>query len=170
MPLTLYSKWLRKGYERVMCERWVGDWTETATYWPLVPLSLAALLSRSARLLNRGPWGPNPLPRAGSHCLELQQLTPTISNCLLHRVISLFDVHLLPAPNSTRPQSRLYPDVFDRMHLFLDWWLGRRSISYIFPVWLTNDIQFLYQDVSIFDFSFLSTSFLYNGKQTFKPK
>ena len=27
MPYTLYSKWLRKGYERVMCERWVGDWT-----------------------------------------------------------------------------------------------------------------------------------------------
>ena len=27
IPLTLYSKWLRKGYERVMCDRWVGDWT-----------------------------------------------------------------------------------------------------------------------------------------------
>ena len=27
IPLTLYSKWLRKGYERVMCERWVWDWT-----------------------------------------------------------------------------------------------------------------------------------------------
>ena len=27
IPLTLYSKWLRKGYETVMCERWVGDWT-----------------------------------------------------------------------------------------------------------------------------------------------
>ena len=39
-----------------------------------------------------------------------------------------------------------------------------------FPVWLTNDIQFLYQDVSIFDFSFLFTSFLSNGKQTFKLK
>ena len=26
-PLTLYPKWLRKGYERFMCERWVGDWT-----------------------------------------------------------------------------------------------------------------------------------------------
>ena len=25
--LILYSKWLRKGYERVMFERWVGDWT-----------------------------------------------------------------------------------------------------------------------------------------------
>ena len=26
--LTLYSKGLRKGCERVMCERWVGDWTD----------------------------------------------------------------------------------------------------------------------------------------------
>ena len=71
--LTLYSKWSRKGFERVMCERWVGDWTKTTTYWPTVPPSLAALLSRSAGLLNRGPWGPSPLLRAGSYCLELQQ-------------------------------------------------------------------------------------------------
>ena len=27
IPLTLYWKWLRKGCERVMCERWVRDWT-----------------------------------------------------------------------------------------------------------------------------------------------
>ena len=32
------------------------------------------------------------------------------------------------APNSTRRRSRLYLDIFDRMHLFLDWRLGRRSI------------------------------------------
>ena len=30
----------------------------TATYWPPVPLSLAALLSCSAGRLNRGSWGP----------------------------------------------------------------------------------------------------------------
>ena len=27
IPLIRYSKWLRKGYERVMRERWVEDWT-----------------------------------------------------------------------------------------------------------------------------------------------
>ena len=54
--LSLYSKWLRKGWESVMCERWVAD--RTATYWPPVPLSLAALLSRSAGLLNQGSWEP----------------------------------------------------------------------------------------------------------------
>ena len=69
------SHFIRNGRERVTkgCEKWVGDWTKTATYWPPVPLSLAALLSRSVRLLNRGPWGLSPLLGAGSHCLELQQ-------------------------------------------------------------------------------------------------
>ena len=70
----LYFIW--NGCERVMCERWVGDWTKTATYWPPVPPSLEALLSRSSGLLNWGPWGPSPLLRAGSHCFKLQQLTP----------------------------------------------------------------------------------------------
>ena len=32
------------------------------------------------------------------------------------------------APNSNRPRSRLYLDIFDRMHLFLVWRLCRRSI------------------------------------------
>ena len=126
-----------------MCERWVGDWTETATYWPPVSLSLAALLSRSAWLLNRGPWGSSPLLRAGSHCLELQQLILNSLNFLSNRVISLFDILQLPvsvasAPNSTRPQSRLYPDIFDRMHPFLDRRLGRRSICYICLVWMIH--------------------------------
>ena len=71
------SHFIWNGCERVMCERWVGDWIKTATYWPPVPLSLVALLSRSAGLLNRVAWGPSPLLRAGSHRLELQQLTPT---------------------------------------------------------------------------------------------
>ena len=105
------SHFIRNCYERVMCERWTGDWTETATYWPPVLLSSAALLSRSAGLLNRGPWGPSPLLRAGSHCLELQQLTPNKLNFLSHQVISLFDVHLLRvsvafSPNSIHPRSK----------------------------------------------------------------
>ena len=45
-----------------------------------------------------------------------------------------------------------------------------KTRPFVFPVWLKNGIQFLYQDVSIFDSSFLFTSFLSKGKQTFKPK
>ena len=124
---------------KVLCVRDELETELTATYWPQVPLSLAALLSYLCWLLNRGSWGPSPLQEASSHCLELQlkpqlQLTPTNSNSPWHRVISLFVANLLPvsdafAPNSTLP--RLYLDIFDRMHLFLDWRLGRRSICYI---------------------------------------
>ena len=55
------SHFIRKGCERVakrLCVRGELETGETATYWPQVPLSFAALLSRSAGLLNRGPEGP----------------------------------------------------------------------------------------------------------------
>ena len=48
-------------FERVakeLCVRGELETEQTATYWPLVPLSLSALLYRSARPLNRGSWGP----------------------------------------------------------------------------------------------------------------
>ena len=41
-----------------LCVRGELETEQTVTYWPPVPLSLAALLSRSAGLLNRGSWGP----------------------------------------------------------------------------------------------------------------
>ena len=62
-----HSLFIRKGCKRVVCERWVGDGTETVTYWPQVPLTIAALLPHSAGLLNQGPEGPSPLSGAGSH-------------------------------------------------------------------------------------------------------
>ena len=52
---TLFSKGLRKG-----CVRGELETEQTATYWPPVPLTIAALLSHSAGLLNRGSWGPKP--------------------------------------------------------------------------------------------------------------
>ena len=111
-------------FERVakgLCVRGELETEQTATYWPQVPPSLAALLSHSAGLLNRGFWGPRPLLGAGSHC-------NSNSNKLIRT--NPFDVHLLPVsvefpPNSTRPW--LYLDIFDQMFLFLDWRLGRRS-------------------------------------------
>ena len=41
-----------------LCVRGKLETEQTATYWPKVPLSLAALLSHSGGLLNRGSWGP----------------------------------------------------------------------------------------------------------------
>ena len=71
------SKWL--------CVRGELDTEQTATYWPQVPLTIAALLSHSAGLLNRGSWGPKPsagssfsLPRAATRTpTNWPQLTGT---------------------------------------------------------------------------------------------
>ena len=114
-------------FKRVAKELCMRGELETATYLPQIPLSLAALLSHSVGLLNRGSWGPSSLLGAGSHCLELQQnwLQLTDSNSLELSVAPGYIIvwrHLLPvgvtiAPNSTRPLSRLYLDMFDRMHL-----------------------------------------------------
>ena len=54
------SHFIRNGCERVakgLCVRGELETEQTETYWPQTPLSLAALLSRSAGLLNRGSWG-----------------------------------------------------------------------------------------------------------------
>ena len=131
------SHFIRNGCERVakgLCVRGELETEQTATYWPPIPLSLAALLSRSAGLLNRGSRVPIAL------CWMLVLSTASYLQLLLQLTEPLcgpgFDIHLLLvgvtfATNSTSPQSRLYPDIFDRMHLFLDRRLGRRSICYI---------------------------------------
>ena len=113
-----------------MCERWVRDWKNCNILTPISSGYCSTSFSFCTVLLNRESWGPIAL------CWELVLSTASYLQ-LLHRVISLFDIHLLhvsvaSAPNLTRPQSRLYPDIFDRMHLFVDWRLGRRSICYTY--------------------------------------
>ena len=95
-----------------MCERWDGDWTKTATYWPPIPPSLAALLSRSAGLLNPGTLRAKPSAGSGSHCLELQQ---TDSNSKLTWYL--------------RPDA---PVIYTST--FLIWQLGRVRGQYVTPV------------------------------------
>ena len=125
-------------FERVakgLCVRGELETEQTATYWPQVPPTIAALLSHSAGLLNQGSWGPK--PSAGSWfslppTLWLQ-LTRTVCGTGLYNYLTptcfLWASHL----HQIQPvhRSRLYLDVFDWMHLFLDWWLGRRSICYM---------------------------------------
>ena len=74
IPLTLSSKMVTNGLWKVMCERWVGDWTKIATYWPPALPAITAFLSRFSGLLNRGP-GAQLLLRAGSH-------SSNCNNCL----------------------------------------------------------------------------------------
>ena len=131
------SHFIRNDCERVakgLCVRGELETEQTTTYWPPVPLPLTAFLSRYVGLHNRGSWGPIALcwvlVLSTTSSLQLDWLQ-TNRICLSHPIIQLFDFHLLlvgvtSTPNPIRSQSRLYPDMFDRMHLFLDWRLGRR--------------------------------------------
>ena len=139
---------IRKGCKRVVSEMWVGDGIETATYWPRVPLTIAALLPHSAGLLNRGPEGPSLLsgtgshndilsPTTGTHCLELNSacLKLQLTRSPSYRLYNCFTYTcFLWASQLHRFQpvhrSRWYLDIFDRMHLFIDWRLGRGPICY----------------------------------------
>ena len=128
------SHFIWNGCERVMCERWVGDWTNCNILTPCSSVFSSTSFSFcwAAQL---GALRAQPSAESGSHC---NKLTPTVSkltepvcgpglyNCLMPTCF----LCVTSAPNSTRPQSRLYPDIFDRMHLFIDWRLGRRSICY----------------------------------------
>ena len=81
-----------------MCERCVGDGIETATYWPQVSLTIAALLSHSAGLLKWGPEGPSHLTGAGSH-YDILSPTTTGTHCLELNSAYL-ELHLTVAPGN----------------------------------------------------------------------
>ena len=83
---TLFSKGLWKGCERVDvgCV-WEVSWRreQTATYWPQVPLTMAALLSHSCWDAQPGvSEGPSPLSGAGSHSAGIISPTATRTHCL----------------------------------------------------------------------------------------
>ena len=86
-----------------------GDRTKTATYWSPTLLAIAAFLSRSPGLLNRGPWGP-------SLCWDMV-LIPASSLQLIWTSCRRGYIIILRALNSNRRQSRVSPDIHDRMHL-----------------------------------------------------
>ena len=84
------SHFIRKCCERVtkgLCVRGELEAEQTATYWPQVPLSFSALLSRSAGLLNWGSWEPNPVWELVLTTASYHQLTEPVCgtglyNCL----------------------------------------------------------------------------------------
>ena len=117
------SHFIRNGCERVVREKWVGDWTDCNILTPNSSVFSSISFSFCWAAQSGALRAHSPLLGVGS---LYSILSPTNSNCLSQRVISLFDTHLLPvsaafAPNSTPPRSRLYLYVFERMHLFLDW-------------------------------------------------
>ena len=84
------SHFIQKGCERVakgLCVRGELETEQTATYWPQVPLTIAALLSHSAGLLNKGSWGPK--PSAGSWFSLPRTATRTPTNWLQLTLLSV---------------------------------------------------------------------------------
>ena len=119
---TLFSKGLRKGWYWLRVSG-VLETEQTATYWHQLPLSMAALCSHSAGLLNRGSLrAATPLTGAGSHCFERQlelQLTQTGCGTRLYNCLTSTCFLWASQLHQIQPvhRSRWYSDIFDRMHL-----------------------------------------------------
>ena len=79
IPLKLYSKWLRKGCERVMCERWVGHWTNCNILTPSSSVFSSTSFSFGWAAQSGVMRAHSPLLGAGSlySILSLTRLTPT---------------------------------------------------------------------------------------------
>ena len=97
------SHFIRNSCERVakgLCVRGELETEQTATYWPQVPLSLAALLSCSVRLLNRRSRGPSPLWELVLSTASYLQLTRTVCRTGLYHCLTstcfLWALHLHP--------------------------------------------------------------------------
>ena len=126
------SHFIRNCCERVtkgLCVRGELETEQTATYWPPVPLSLTVLLSCSVGLLNRGSWGLIAL----CWVLVLSTASYLQLDCLqtgLPVAPGYIIVWHPPASCERCIRTQFNPDIFDRMHMFLDWRLGQRSICY----------------------------------------
>ena len=85
------SHFMQKGCERVVCERWVGDWTDCNILTPSSSdyCSTSFLIPQGCS--NGGPEGPSPQLGDGSHGLELQlelQLPRTVCGTRLYHCLT----------------------------------------------------------------------------------
>ena len=124
------------GLRKVMCERWGGEWTKTATYWPPPSSSGHGGAFFSFSCADQpGAWGPSLTAESWFSQLDLEHWLKALNtNCLtpcLTWVISLFYVH------SFQPvDSQGYPLIsstgctcyLHRCISHLTAWPGRRSI------------------------------------------
>ena len=112
-------------FERVVCERWVGDWTDCNILTPNSSIFSSTFFS-FCWLFNRGPEGPalcweqiltasNCNSNSNCNWLQLTQLSVAPGYMIVWRSPASCGVAI--APNSTRPRSRWYPDIFHRMNL-----------------------------------------------------
>ena len=114
-----------------MCERLVGDGDRLQHIDP-------KFLWLFCWAVQPGSWGPKPsvwswFSLCGQLRLQLKlQLTQTVCGTWLYNCLpttcflwALYQHRIQPVH-----RSRWYSDIFDQMHLFLDWRLGRSSICY----------------------------------------
>ena len=147
---------------------WEVSWRrgETATYWPQVPLTIAALLPHSAGLLNRGSWGPQPsvwswcslrhlIPdmncNSNSNC-DWNWLTQAVCSTWLYNYLYTHLLHVgvrICTEFNHVHRSRWYSDTLDRMHLFFSaYW--QRCISWLTARSRATMQQFWYEKQSAY--------------------
>ena len=120
-----------------MCERWVGDWTNcnilTLNSFVFCSTSFSFCWDAQSGVLRLH----SPLLGASSHYsilsptnwLQLTELPVAPGYIIVWRTPASCGRHICTQFNP--PTVKVIPDIFDRMHLFLDRRLGRRSICYI---------------------------------------
>ena len=143
------SHFIRNGCERVtkgLCVRGELETKQTAIYWPPIPLPLAALLSHSAGLLNRGSWWPIALcwvlvlSTASYLQLDWLQLTepvcgPGLYNCLTSTCF-LWASHLHPI-QSVYSQGYTLISSTGCTCFLIDGWVGGQYVTIVIKKYST---------------------------------
>ena len=126
-----------KGLQKVLlCERWVGDWTELQHIDPHSYAGAAQPGPWGLAFLGHGPhssiFSPTATAQSAGCWFSLLHLISNWLELSMHRIILLFYAHSIQLVNSQG-----YPlDTFDRMHLlftqvhFFFWQLGRVGGQY----------------------------------------
>ena len=121
--------------ERVVCVRWVGDWTKTATYWSPGSSGHSSAYFSFSWAAQPEAWGPSLCAESWFPQFDLEHWLQALnSNCLtscLTRVISLFYAHSIqPVDSQGHPliSSTGCTCYLHRCISHLTAWLGRRPI------------------------------------------
>ena len=98
----IHNGW--KGLRKVMCERWFGDWTKTAKYWPPNSSSQSSASFSFSWAAQPGAWGPSLSAESWFPQLKLEHWLQALnSNWLelpVHWLILLFYAHSIQTVDS----------------------------------------------------------------------
>ena len=128
---------IQNGCERVMCERWVGDWTNCNILTPSSFVFSSTSFSFWSAAQSGVLRAHIPLLGAGSiysilsltNWLQLTELPVAPGYIIVWHPPAFCERRICTQFNPSTV--KVIPCISDRMHLFLDWRLGRKSICYI---------------------------------------